>query len=339
MRNSHLLCAALLCCSLAPGTALAQSPPSPAAAESESPKQEAARRFEHAIKLYEEGDYALALAEFERVYELVPDYRVLYNIGQVNLQLGRYARALRTLREYVSRGGSELPAERRSAVQTELESLAARTASIELEVSPAGAELFIDGTVVGKSPLTEPIVVDVGERTVQARLSGHFPRAQTLTLAGGDRRRVALTLEPDVAPLPAPLPAATAPQPTGSAQRPEGASPAREAKSSWLWLGWSATGALAVSSGVSMLLGASAASELHALSDSRDTTRADLDQARSRAKTRLVVADILGVAALATGATTLYFQLSRSLQSERRSTPAQLGLRVSPNGIAVLLEN
>ena len=71
----------------------------------ESAKREAARRFEHAIKLYEDADYTLALAEFERVYELMPDYRVLYNIGQVSIQLGRYARAFRTLKEYVSRGG------------------------------------------------------------------------------------------------------------------------------------------------------------------------------------------------------------------------------------------
>lgn len=340
MRSSRSICAILLCCSLATGTALGQSPPSAApAAESDATKQEAARRFEHAIKLYEEGDYALALAEFERVYELVPDYRVLYNIGQVNIQLGRYARALRTLREYVSRGGNELPAERRSAVQTDLDSLVGRTASIELDVRPAGAELFIDGTVVGKSPLVEPIVVDVGERTVQARLTGYSTRAQTLTLAGGDRRRVEFTLEPDVAPLPAPLPAAAAPQAALGPERTEPSPVAREAKPSWLWVGWSATGVLAVSSGVSMLLGASAASELRALSDSRDATRADLDQARSRAKTRLVVADILGVAALATGATTLYFQLSRPAQNERPSAQAQLGLRVSPNGIALRLEN
>jgi hypothetical protein len=329
-----------LCCSLATGTALGQSSPSAApAVESDAPKQEAARRFEHAIKLYEEGDYALALAEFERVYELVPDYRVLYNIGQVNIQLGRYARALRTLREYVSRGGSELPAQRRSAVQADLDSLVGRTASIEVDVRPAGAELFVDGTVVGKSPLAEPIVVDVGERTVQARLTGYSTRAQTLTLAGGDRRRVDLTLEPDAAPLPAPPPATAAPQGPLAPQRTQPSPASPQAKPSWLWLGWSATGVLAVSSGVSMLLGASAASDLSELSDSRDATRADLDRARSRAKTRLVAADILGAAALATGATTLYFQLSRPQQRERPSAQAQLGLRISPSGIALRLEN
>src|SRR6188508_754890 len=79
----------------------ASAPPS---AEAQA---EAARRFEAAVKLYGEAEYPLALAEFERVYELAPDYRVLYNIGQVNMQVGRYARALRTLQEYLKRGGDQ----------------------------------------------------------------------------------------------------------------------------------------------------------------------------------------------------------------------------------------
>src|SRR5690242_6272314 len=98
-----------------------------------SAKQEAARRFEHAIKLYEEADYTLALAEFERVYELVPDYRVLYNIGQVSVQLGRYARAFRTLKEYVARGGTELAPDRAAAVQADLAQLAGKIARIGVQ--------------------------------------------------------------------------------------------------------------------------------------------------------------------------------------------------------------
>src|SRR5688572_13742481 len=131
-RFTFVLCLGLLLGLLVvPLSARAQSaaetaPTSTTKAPDANTKKEAARRFEHAIKLYEDGDYVLALAEFERVYELVPHYRVLYNIGQVSMQLGRYARALRTLREYVSRGGAELPAERRSAVQADLASLEAR---------------------------------------------------------------------------------------------------------------------------------------------------------------------------------------------------------------------
>src|SRR3954468_11523471 len=127
---------------LATQHAFAQEPAAPPATDrvpDATAKQEAARRFEHAIKLYEDGDYTLALAEFERVYELVPDYRVLYNIGQVSIQLGRYARAFRTLKEYVARGGGELTPERAATVATDLSQLSGKIARLSVQAEPSGA--------------------------------------------------------------------------------------------------------------------------------------------------------------------------------------------------------
>ena len=310
--------------------------PSTRAAPDANAKKEAARRFEHAIKLYEDGDYVLALAEFERVHELVPDYRVLYNIGQVSMQLGRYARALRTLREYVSRGGQELPPDRRSAVMTDLASLEARTATIKLNVQPEGTEVSIDGAVVGKAPLADPLVVDVGERRVQARAMGYVTVGQTLTLAGGDWRQITLTLEPEPTAVAPTVPEPRS-QPPFPAQRDTTAPPAQK-KSGWLWVGWGTTGALAASSAVSAVLGASAASDLDDLRDSR-ATRAQLDDATDRAETRLLAADILGVAAAVTGAVTLYFHLSGPSSSERPRSAASVSLGVLSSGVALRLEH
>lgn len=333
-RSIAVLCLGLL---FAPLAAHAQSAPAAATnGPDANAKKEAARRFENAIKLYEDGDYTLALAEFERVYELVPDYRVLYNIGQVSMQLGRYARALRTLREYVRRGGNELPTDRRSAVQADLASLEGRTATVKLDVQPEGTEVSIDGAVVGKSPLAEPLVVDVGERRLQARATGYVTVGQTLTLAGGDWRQVTLTLEPEPTAVSQPLPDRSRQAP---ALPVRGASPVHEKRSGWLWVGWGATGALAASSVVSAVLGASAASELGGLRDSREATRDDLEDAQTRAETRLLAADILGVAAVATGAVTLYFQLSGPTPSERPRTAAKVSLGMQPSGVALRLEH
>jgi Tetratricopeptide repeat/PEGA domain len=319
---------------LAPSLVLAQ----PAAQAAEHPatdadgKQEAARRFEHAISLYEDGDYALALAEFERVYELVPDYRVLYNIGQMNMQLGRYARALRTLREYVNRGGDELPPDRRVAVQGDLRLLEARTASLELDIRPAGAEVWIDGVIVGRSPLAEPLVVDVGERVVQVRVRGYVARTQTLTLAGGDRREVSVVLQEEGAP------AAVTPV-TGA--KPSGAPSTKPATrtSGWVWAGWGVTGVFAASSAVGAALGASALSDLKELRGSSTATRAQLDAAGDRVRDRFLVADVLGVAAVATGVTTLYFHVSGPRSTKKASAPAtRLALNVLPTGVSLRLE-
>ena len=86
--------------SSAPSSA-APPPVDAATAAGPSPEvvTEAKSRFDRGLELYNEGEYPLALIEFTRAYELVPNYRVLYNIGQVGIQLGQYANARRALEE------------------------------------------------------------------------------------------------------------------------------------------------------------------------------------------------------------------------------------------------
>jgi hypothetical protein len=325
--------------------ALAQSTPTAEEASSKSfgdtsVKQEAARRFEHAIKLYEDADYALALAEFERVYELVPDYRVLYNIGQVSIQMGRYARAFRTLKEYVARGGAELAPDRAAAVQADLTLLSGKVARVSLQVEQAGAQISIDGTAVGRSPLTEPLVVDVGEHRVQVELAGYVSRNQSLTLAGGDRREVAITLQatPSAAPTTAPAAAPREKLPVAPAPPVDKTSSNR---GTWLGVGWATTGALAAGALVSGALGASAAGDLRDLRGTAGTSRQALEQAQSRASTRLLVADVLGGAALAAGAVTLYVQLSGSAHEKapHQAAASQWRLLLGPSNVALRFEN
>jgi hypothetical protein len=309
-----------------------------AAASDSAAKQEAARRFEHAIKLYEEGDYTLALAEFERVYQLVPDYRVLYNIGQVSIQLGRYARAFRTLKEYLSRGAAELSPDRAAAVQADLTQLAGKVARVTVQIEPAGAQVNVDGVAAGRSPLSEPLVVDVGEHQIQIELPGYVTQSQTFIFTGGDRRDAAFALQP------APAVVATA-APSGQRDKPRAASPSADARATsnrgtWLGLGWTATGALTAGAIISGALGASAAGDLRDLKGTA-TTRDELEHAQTRARTRLLVADVLGAAALATGVVTLYVQLSGPTREKPAPHAAGSRFRVSlgPSSVALAFEN
>ena len=341
MPTPRLVTALPLLALLVSSRALADEPRSSSAsvaAASDSAKQEAARRFEHAIKLYEEGDYTLALAEFERVYQLVPDYRVLYNISQVSIQLGRYARAFRTLKDYLNRGAAELSPDRAAAVQADLTQLAGKVARVTVQVEPAGAQVKVDGVAVGRSPLPEPLVVDVGERQIQVELPGYVAQSQTLILAGGDRRDAAFTLQQ----APASAPAA----PAGPRDKPRAASPSADTHASsnrgtWLGLGWTATGALTAGAIISGALGASAAGDLRDLKATTPVTPAELERAQSRARTRLLVADVLGAAALATGVVTLYVQLSGPRHEKLAAHAESSRWRVSlgPSSVAFAFEN
>ena len=152
-----------------PTPAIGQNAGSAAATPSPEVMLEAKQRFDRGFELYEEGEYPLALIEFNRAYELVPNYRVLYNIGQVCIQLGQYANARRTLEEYLAKGGDGLAADRRAAVDKDLEMLRHRTAFLTISSNVENAEVLVDDVSVGKTPLGPALLVDAGVHRATCR--------------------------------------------------------------------------------------------------------------------------------------------------------------------------
>lgn len=301
----------------------------PASPPNEASVQEASQRYDRGLKLYAEGDYSLAVIEFERAYELVPDYRVLYNIGQVRIQLANYARARRALEQYLKEGGERVSPERKQAVENDLDMLASRTGTLAVNVNVPGAEIFVDDVVVGQSPLAEPLLVDAGEHRLSARKPGYHPRAAQVTLAGRDALSVKLELEK--------IP--TESQRIIVQQRESDSN--REA---WMWGSWTAAGVFAIVSGVTGGLGIKAASELDDKRADPTATRSELDSSSRRARTLLLAADVFGGLAIATGGVALYFTLSGGSESEAGKEPApapgkpvakQVGLSLRPGWVGV----
>ena len=56
--------------------------PKTTASETEPALGEARERFQRGVDLYKEGSFDAALAEFNKAYELAPNFRVLYNMAQ-----------------------------------------------------------------------------------------------------------------------------------------------------------------------------------------------------------------------------------------------------------------
>ncbi len=188
MSQRPILLALLLAATapLAPAPAHAQQPPA-------QPGQ-ADAHFKRGVELYKEADYAAALIEFRRAYEVDPRYQALYNIGMTHYQLQDYANALRTLEKYLKDGGAQISAERRAEVEKEIEKLKTRVAQIEITVNEPDADVAIDDVPAGKSPLTAPLLVSAGKRRVTVSKAGRPPVTQVVELAGGDLKKVTITL-------------------------------------------------------------------------------------------------------------------------------------------------
>src|SRR5687768_17832532 len=102
----------------------------PADASAEDKKKEASARFRRGVELFQESAYRAALVEFEKAYEIAPDYRLLYNIGQTKLQLQDYLGATQSYESYLAQGGGEVPPARRDDVEKQLEALRERVGRI-----------------------------------------------------------------------------------------------------------------------------------------------------------------------------------------------------------------
>lgn len=286
--------------------------------------EEAAQRYDRGLRLHSEGEYALAVIEFERAYELVPDYRALYNIGQVRLQLGHYARAHKALIQYLKDGAADIDDERRKAVENDLEIAASRTGMLTIEANLPGVEVFVDDTLLGQTPFAEAIMVDAGEHRLSARKSGYQPRAAQITVAGRDALTYRFDLEK------------AQPESQRIIVRERVQESNREA---WLWGTWTATGVFAVASGVTGGLGVKAANDLEDMRGERGATRGELDSASRRARTLLLTADVFGALTILAGGAAVYVTLVDDEPEPSPATPAdkkgKVALAFKPSWVGV----
>jgi len=304
-------------------------------AADQAAREEAAQRFQRGLVFYGDGDYALALIEFDRAYQLVPDYRVLYNIGQVSIQLSRFARARVALTQYLKEGGASIPAERIEQVNRDLRMLEDRTAYLELDTTPAGVEIFVDDRSQGETPLAEPLLLDAGEHQVVLKKKGFQTVTRRIVLAGSERLPLSVELVPEeqVVIVQKPEPEAQKPLPQDQPER-KGPHPAVYA-----WIG---TGVLATAAITTGILGLDAKSRYDAIAGEPDPDQDDLDAAGSEARALFLACDILSLSTAVALGTSLYLTLHKPKAKATVSASAalerggSLELRVLPSSVRLV---
>jgi hypothetical protein len=187
-------CAAVVATlALAAAPMRASADPSPSA-EPGAAVAQARQHFSRGVRLYEEDDFRAALIEFERAYELAPNWAVLYNVGQSHYQLRDYVRALSTLERYVREGGNQIAKDRRAQVEREVEELRGRVARVTVTSNVAGTEIAIDDARVDRTPLRRPVLVGAGRHKVTGSRGGYVAATRIVDIAGGDDVDIALDL-------------------------------------------------------------------------------------------------------------------------------------------------
>jgi hypothetical protein len=287
----------------------------PAAA---SKSDEASQRFKSGVAFYKDRDFTAALVEFKRAYELLPNYNVLYNLGQTARELKDYAAALTAFERYLGEGGTKVSAARRKEVQAAIDELRKKVGKIKVTTSVDGAEILVDDVAVGVSPLAAPVVVNVGRRKLSATSSGYTPAQRMVDVAGTGETEVTLELTKIGATSPPP-PEAPPPKPGIPVVN---------------WAALGGTGALAVLTGVMGGVAVSAHGSLKSeLARFPGDAKAIAD-AGARTRTFAVAADVFGALTAAGAATTAALFVFAPGASEKAAKPAAT-VGVSPAGIVV----
>ena len=191
-------------------------------------------------RLFDEEAYAEALERYQRAYDASGLHGLLYNIARCQQALGNDREALSTFRRFL--GGEDLPPGPRGKAEMAVQILEKRlsTGRLVVQVSPFGAEILLDGEVVGTAPLA-PLTVTPGTHQIEVRASGRPSAGQHVQVPAGGEITVTFALpEPPSSPLLPPTPPATPPP----EPEPEGPS-----ATPWQWVTLG-TGAALVASGV-----------------------------------------------------------------------------------------
>lgn len=131
--------------------AVADAPPPTAAAQLES-----RAAFDRGVRLYDLGEFAAAIVEFKRAYELAETPALLFNIAQAHAQLGAHQEALFLYESY-------LRAAPRAANRDDVES---RMAELRAKLRKAAAPAPESATTASSSDRPRRRVLAAGLATV-----------------------------------------------------------------------------------------------------------------------------------------------------------------------------
>ena len=270
---------------------------------------EAHRRFQRATELFEENNLAGALAEFRRAYSIAPTYKILYNIGQLCYLLQDFPCAFDSLTRYLGQGGNEVSGPRREEVQRDLARLQPRVAKLRILADQPGAEVTVDNVSVGRTPLSDPVLVVAGRPQIRVTLAGHVPVTRVVEVAGMDTAtvEVQLALADPTAPPTRAEPVVVAAAPTAAP---------REARAPTPVFPWIATGVLAAGAGTTGALALWSSSDLEKKRGQVPADEADLDRRSRRTRGLAIATDVLlGATVVAAGVAT-YLTITRPARRE-----------------------
>src|SRR4051812_16467076 len=184
LRARYLICFSISCSSVL-GSSLVSAAPPPARASSDDDAAVAMarERFKEGVSYFDQKQYDKARAAFLQAYALKKHPAVLLNLAQSELRSAHEADAAKHFAAYLRESKDASDAEKQAA-EAGLTAAKVAVAEVDVSVAERGAEIYVDGSLEGNSPLPGSIYVSPGPHTIEARKDGRTASAPINAVAG-----------------------------------------------------------------------------------------------------------------------------------------------------------
>ena len=159
------------------------------------PDKESLRLIDEGKKAYKAGQYDKARELFSASYKLKPEYNALFWLSHAEAKSSRPRDAAEHL-EVSLREAKTASADDRQTAQKLFEEVTAKLATWYVKVSIDGADVYLDGKLVGKSPLAAPLFVEPNTHEVEARKEGFLNEKDMLVAAPNTESETTLAMKP-----------------------------------------------------------------------------------------------------------------------------------------------
>jgi tetratricopeptide (TPR) repeat protein len=210
---------------------VARAQPVPAPSSDSNDKADA--YFRQGNDLYRLKKYAEAEVAFEEALRLKKVHDIAANLGYAEMEQGKLGEAAEHLDFAVRTWPPTGKQDKRQWAVERLATVKKEVTTLTIQVGVIGAEVLVDGKVIGTSPLAGAVFVVPGGRTLEAKSRGYADARLVITAAKGAEQTVTLALvatpeATEAKPVAPPIGSPTAVgsgATTGSAAVPPGAPP------------------------------------------------------------------------------------------------------------------
>lgn len=138
----------------------------------------------------------LALAAFEQAWTLGGSPQALAQIALAEQALGYWREAHEHLEAAFTHADDPWISAHRATLEVALKEITSRLGAVEVSCNVEGAEVRIDGRLVGRTPFAEPIRVAAGKSVIHVVADGYFDAMRQTQIDAEGLARVDFTLTP-----------------------------------------------------------------------------------------------------------------------------------------------